>query len=301
MRPESACQSPAMARQSMLFVLCLSIASAMSVSAQDAETSTASIKLFAPENLVAWCIVPFDASKRTPAQRAEMVSRLGLSRVAYDWRSEHVEEFEQEIEQYKKHGIEFFAFWSWNDAIEPLIKKHGIKPQIWMMLPSPKAADQEAKVSEAAQALKPMIEKTRRLGLKLGIYNHGGWSGEPRNMVQLCQYLREHQQADHVGIVYNFHHGHEHVTDFAASFAEMAPHLICLNLNGMADPASVEGMKNKILPIGSGKHEVKMIEKVVRQGYDGPIGILDHRNELDAEESLRQNLHGLASLADQLE
>ncbi len=50
-------------------------------------------KLFAPTNLVAWCIVPFDANKRGPAERAEMVKRLGLSRVAYDWRDEHVATF----------------------------------------------------------------------------------------------------------------------------------------------------------------------------------------------------------------
>lgn len=67
--------------------------------------------IFDRSNLAAWCIVPFDAKKRTPAQRAEMVVRLGLEKVAYDWRDQHVAEFEDEIQQYQKHGIEFFAFW----------------------------------------------------------------------------------------------------------------------------------------------------------------------------------------------
>jgi hypothetical protein len=31
-------------------------------------------------------------------------------------------------------------------------------------------------------------------------------------------------------------------------------------------------------------------------GYRGPIGILDHRPEIDAETSLRQNLDGLRKL-----
>ena len=48
------------------------------------------------ENLVAWCIVPFDAKNRSPAERAEMVKRLGLRRVAYDWRAKHVPTFEEE-------------------------------------------------------------------------------------------------------------------------------------------------------------------------------------------------------------
>ena len=34
--------------------------------------------------------------------------------------------------------------------------------------------------------------------------------------------------------------------------------------------------------------------RIIRDGrYQGQLGILDHRGELDAEESLRQNLHGL--------
>ena len=86
-------------------------------------------KVFAKDNLVAWCIVPFDAKKRGPSERAEMVAQLGIKKVAYDWRGEHVATFEEEILQYKKHGIEFFAFWSWHDAIGPLIKKHGIHPR----------------------------------------------------------------------------------------------------------------------------------------------------------------------------
>ena len=36
------------------------------------------------ENLVAWCIVPFDASKRSPEQRARMLKELGMTRCAYD-------------------------------------------------------------------------------------------------------------------------------------------------------------------------------------------------------------------------
>ncbi|MDA0725322.1 MAG: hypothetical protein O3B25_13790 [Verrucomicrobia bacterium] len=46
-------------------------------------------KVFALDNLVAWCIVPFDAKKRGPAERAEMAKRLGFTKIAYDWRGEH--------------------------------------------------------------------------------------------------------------------------------------------------------------------------------------------------------------------
>ena len=46
--------------------------------------------IYETKNLVAWCIVPFDNQKRTPEQRAAMVAKMGLTKVAYDWRQEHV-------------------------------------------------------------------------------------------------------------------------------------------------------------------------------------------------------------------
>jgi hypothetical protein len=243
---------------------------------------------FHRDRLVAWCIVPFDAKQRGPAERADMVRRLGLARVAYDWRDNHVPTFEDEILQYQRQKIEYFAFWSWHDAMEPLIQKHGIHPQIWLMFPEPAGETQQQKAEAAARALLPLVEKTGRLGLKLGLYNHGGWSGEPANMAAVCGVLREQHGVQHVGIVYNLHHAHDHIADFEQQLAILRPWLLCLNLNGMNDNA-----QPKILPIGDGKHERRLIELILKSGYSGPIGVIDHREQLDAEESLRQNLTGL--------
>jgi hypothetical protein len=260
-----------------------------------AEDSKDPSQNFHRDRLVAWCIVPFDAKQRSPEARAEMVRGLGLTRVAYDWRDMHVPTFEEEIVQYKKHDIEFFAFWGWHDAFEPLIRKHGIHPQIWMMFGTPQSGTEEEKVKEAAEGLLPLVEKTRKHDLKLALYNHGGWSGEPKTMVAVCEYLKTHHNADHVGIVYNLHHGHEHIGDFAEQLALLQPYLLCLNLNGMNDNA-----EPKILPIGQGQHDEHLIGLIQRSGYTGPIGIIDHREELDSEESLRQNLTGLKSVLEKL-
>lgn len=257
--------------------------------------------LFADENLVAWCIVPFDATQRGPAERAEMVKRLGLRRVAYDWRQEHVPTFEEEIRQYQKHGLEFFAFWSWHESLAPLVQKYDIRPQIWVTCPSPEADTQRERVTAAAEALLPLVERTSDLGLSLGLYNHGGWGGEPSNLVAICEELRHTHEAEHVGIVYNFHHGHGHINDFAEALRAMQPYLLCLNLNGMADESVVAEGRDKILPIGTGIHERKMLRLVVESGYTGPLGILDHRSELDAEDSLRANLVGLKSIIPDLQ
>ncbi len=249
--------------------------------------------VFRRDNLVAWCIVPFDGKNRGPAERAAMVKRLGLTKVAYDWREPHVPEFEEEIVQYQKHGIEYFAFWGSHEKAFELFAKYGLHPQIWQTLGSPDAPTQPERVAAAARQLLPLVERTARMGCRLGLYNHGGWGGEPENLVAVCKHLREQHNAGHVGIVYNLHHGHGHIRDFAESLALMKPHLLCLNLNGMSTAGP------QILPLGAGEHDVKLLKAVLDSGYGGPVGIIGHTND-DVELRLRDNLDGLDWLLPQL-
>src|SRR5947209_3690712 len=67
--------------------------------------------LFARTNLVAWCIVPFDARKRGPEERAAMLNRLGFERFAYDYRAEHIPTFDAEMEALQRHHIRLVAWW----------------------------------------------------------------------------------------------------------------------------------------------------------------------------------------------
>lgn len=251
--------------------------------------------IFRKQNLVAWCIVPFDAKKRGPEQRAQMLKRLGIQRVAYDWRFQNVQEFEAEILAYKKHGLEYFAFWSWHPAMGPLIRKHQIHPQIWITNPSPKADTQQAKIETAAKQLLPLVKQAGELNCKLGLYNHGGWGGEPANLIAVCKHLRKHHAANHVGIVYNFHHGHGHIRNFATSIKQLKPFLFCVNLNGMNEEA-----KPKILPIGKGKHEANMMRTLKETGYVGAVGILDHVNSEDSEVQLNRNLTGMSKVLESI-
>lgn len=246
------------------------------------------------KHLAAWCIVPFDSKPRSPEERAIMLKKLGMTRCAYDWRNEHVAEFEEEILQYKKHGIEFFAFWSEHPKAFELFEKHDIHPQIWRMMAQPQGETQSAMVAAAAASMQGLAERTAKLGCQLGLYNHGGWSGEPANLVAVCKRLHK-QGHDHIGIVYNWHHGHEHIEDWADSLALMKPYLLCLNLNGMNS-----GAQPKILPIGLGEHDLSMLKVVAKSGYDGPIGILNH-TQLDAELRLQDNINGLNWLTRQLD
>lgn len=253
--------------------------------------------IYARENLVAWCIVPFDGKKRGPAARAEMLKRIGLQRVAYDWRDEHIPTFEQEILEYKKHGLEYFAFWGTHPEAMRLFQKYDLHPQIWQMMSVPAATPAEERVAEAAKRLLPVVEQTRAMKSKLGLYNHGGWSGEPANLVAVCKYLHEHHDATHVGIVYNQHHAHDHLDDFAEILALMKPYLLCLNLNGMTREGDRRGQK--ILPLGEGEWDVHLLKVIRDSGYAGPIGIIGHTQD-DVELRLRDNLDGLDWIVPQL-
>ena len=99
---------------------------------------TTSSDMFARENLVAWCIVPFDGKKRGPEERAAMLESLGLRRLAYDYRAEHIPTWDREMVALKKHGIELVAWWfpgtldaEAKQALD-LFQRHQVKPQLWI-------------------------------------------------------------------------------------------------------------------------------------------------------------------------
>jgi sugar phosphate isomerase/epimerase len=251
--------------------------------------------LFARKNLVAWCIVPFDAKRRTPEQRAEMLQRLGIRRFAYDWRDEHLPTFDAELQELKKRDIELTAVWFpgvLNDQARLLldgIRRHKLKTQLWVTLG---VNDVQAGVD----AITPIAREAAKLDCKVALYNHGGWFGEPENQLAIIDRLKS-DGITNVGVVYNLHHGHAHLDRFAELLAKMKPHLLALNLNGMVKDGEATG--KKILPIGQGDLDLSLLKTIKASGYDGPIGILNHTDE-DAEARLRANIDGLERLMKQL-
>ena len=256
--------------------------------------------IFARDNLVAWCIVPFDAKKRSPAERVEMLKELGFKKYAYDWRAEHLPTFDEEVGLLKKAGIELTAVWFpaglGGDAEKLLavIEKHKVTPQLWIMFPEPPVKEQAAKVREAAKSLRPVVEAAGKLNCKVALYNHGGWGGEPENQIAVIEALG----LKNVGIVYNLHHGHDHLDRFPALLKTMKPHLLALNLNGMAKGGDKAG--KKILPLGAGELDLGLLKVIRDSGYARPIGILGHTQD-DAAERLADNLDGLAWLKSKLD
>jgi len=274
-----------------------------------AQTASKSAEqLFARDNLVAWCIVPFDSKKREPEERAAMLQRLGFKHFAYDWRAEHIPSFDGEVEALKRHGIKLDGFWvapgelnRESRIILDLLKRHGIKAQLWVLLDlggdRVSGAEQERRVAAAVAKLQPLAAEADKIGCTLALYNHGGWFGEPENQIAIIERLMV-AGAKNVGIVYNLHHGHDHLDRFPALLQTMRPYLKAINLNGMDDGGDKVG--RKILPLGQGERDLELLRIIRDSGYRGPIGILGHTED-DAEARLRDNLDGLDWLLRQLD
>lgn len=259
--------------------------------------------LFARSNLVAWCIVPFDAKKRGPEERAAMLEKLGLKHFAYDYRTEHIPTFDAEIEACQKHGISIDAWWfptelnSEARQILDTLQRHHLRVQLWVMgggAPVKSTEEQDARVAAEVRRIRPIAEEAAKIGCSVALYNHGNWFGQTTNQIQIIRELG----LSNVGIVYNFHHGHDDLDHFAEKFMQMKPYLRALNINGMARDGEKAG--KKILPLGQGDWELTLLRFVRNSGWRGPIGILNHTDE-DAEARLRDNLDGLDWLIPQMD
>ncbi|RYD32227.1 MAG: heme-binding domain-containing protein, partial [Verrucomicrobiaceae bacterium] len=225
---------------------------------------------------------------------------LGIKKLAYDYRAEHIASFDAEMEALKKHGIELTAWWfpgELNDeakGILEVIRRHEVHPELWVthgvgFPPEGDTAAQTALVESMAARLRPLAEAAAAVGCRLGLYNHGGWFGVPENQLALVERL-ERDGLRNVGLVYNLHHGHAEMTRFPAALEKMKSRLLALNLNGMSSGGEAEG--GKIIPLGQGDLDLGLLKAIKASGWRGPVGILNHTDE-DAEARLRDNLDGL--------
>ena len=227
-----------------------------------------------------------------------MLNKLGITQLAYDYRAEHIPTFDAEIEALKSHHINLFAWWFptvLNEEarhILAVIQKHRVTPQLWITGggEAPRdAAGQKTKIREEAVRIRPIAEAAARLNCVVALYNHGGWFGEPENQLAIIESLSQ-EGITNVGIVYNLHHGHEHLDRLPVLLQKMKPHLLAFNLNGM-DPGA-GNTERKIIPVGHGERDLEVLKILVASGWRGPVGILNHTDE-DAEARLQDNLEGL--------
>lgn len=253
-------------------------------------------------NLVAWCIVPYDKLNRSPKERIAMLKELHISQYAYDWRPEHLPSVAEELRLSQQENIRVTAVWMWldgdadrgaklgenNQAMLDHLRQSGLRTTLWLGFNSNffDGLDHAGKVERAVERLRFLRSRLPENVSGIGLYNHGGWFGEPENQIEILESLDDPS----MGIVYNFHHAHPHIERFPELMKKMAPWLRAVNLNGMGTEAS------RILPIGSGEHDLAMVRVLKQSGFRGTVGILGHIEDEDVKLVLQRNLAGLREL-----
>jgi quinoprotein glucose dehydrogenase len=298
--------------RALILVLLLGLGSQLPFSCEEGSLEG----LFARTNLVAWCIVPFDTRKRGPEERGQMLEKLGIHKLAYDWRAEHIPTFDAEVAAMTRHGVEMMAWWFPGElnadarAILDCIRRNQIHPQLWVMLeggphlrfeqafestPEAQAAHVERMVARA----KPIAAEAAKLGCQVALYNHGGWFGVPENQIRIIQRLRQ-DGVTNVGMVYTQHHGHGEIDRFEELFPKMKPYLLALTLNGMMQDGDLRRHDLGTIPLGQGDQDLRLLKIIKESGWNGPVGII-LEVEADAEARLQDNLDGLEWLTVQLD
>ncbi len=261
-------------------------------------------ELFDRENLIAWCIVPFDAAKRTPESRAAMLKDLGFSQLAYDYRDEHIPSFKEEIEVLRESHIKLSAVWLWlepkegemlnysNKSILKILEETGAETELWVSFPAHvfDGLSDEESLNRAVEMLTDILNWAEKNGCTIALYNHGDWFGEPENQIRIIETIG----SDKIKIVYNFHHGHHQVERFEELLHQMLPYLSTININGM----NLDGPK--IITLGEGDRELEMLRMIKTSGFQGSIGILGHTEGEDIKPVLERNLIGLEKLKKEL-
>lgn len=282
----------------LLLVLSVLLTNSCSRKLQGSKTSND--MLFSQNNLLAWCTIPFDSKKRNPEQRATMLKELGFTSFAYDWRTQDLSNMETELATLKKHNIQLKAVWFWvnggkdklldeaNEIILKTLAKTNTKTELWVSFPGRyfEGLPDEQKIQKGVNIIQHIHKRASEIGCTLALYNHEDWFGEPVNEVKIIKA----SGLKNVGIVYNFHHGHNQVNDFDNILKIAKPYLTTVNLNGM------KGEKFNILTIGDGDRELELLKKLKASGFNGSIGIIGHTENEDVKLVLERNLAGLKKL-----
>ena len=291
--------------------------------------------LWAHDNLVAWCVVPFDAKNRGPEERAQMLNQLGFTKFAYDWRPVHVPTFDAEIDTLKEHGIDLLAWWFPFDADDPaakatleVFKRHHVHPQLWDMLPrkvttAPGAVnrpnpltpeethqahiqalqqdvttnpqEQEMRVQREAERVAALEKLAAPYGCPVELYNHNGWAGMVDNQLAVIKRLKA-LGVTHVGMVYNFSHARDELHDDTKNFAALWKRIEPYVVVVNITGTCLDGTS---IYLSQGDRELEMMRIIQDSGWRGPIGLIAEKGG-DAEITLSNYLRGLDWVAAEL-
>ena len=110
------------------------------------QRSAAPASAFAKTNLHAWAFEEYDAVSRSPAERAQVLETVGLTKAGYVGRNvERMKEFDAYVAAYNARKIELVAVWTPVNTDSPLqepqiqmfleaVERHKLRIQWWVTL-----------------------------------------------------------------------------------------------------------------------------------------------------------------------
>ncbi len=278
--------------------------------------SIQSKSIFRKDNLCAWCIIPYDKLNRNATERAQMLNELGITKLAYDWRTWHLPYLTDEIRTMRIHNIDICSVWFWNEGndvslldqnnitILETIKNEGLKTNLWVSFPEhffQELSDDE-KLTKAVKAISRIHESAAAIGCSISLYNHGGWYGDLENQIKIIKT----SGFEDIGIAYNFFRGVHDPQKFKLLLKNMLPYLKIINLNGLIGDGPETWNDDEalgppyIVTIGDGDREQEMMKIIQESEYNGLIGILGHTAGEDVKVVLKRNLDGLEKVVNSL-
>jgi hypothetical protein len=262
-------------------------------------------------------LVAHDALRRGPRERAQMLRRIGIRKIVWDWRDEHLGTFDAELDALRQYEIELSGMWTplpmpayeepdyatrfglVPTPIKTLITeaaRRGFAPDLWTQIgfgqPGAPAQLSErvhrVEVNRAADHLAGLARLARGHGMCVVLTNHGGWAGEPRTLVDVVRELAR-RGLGNVGIGFRLQHAHHLIADLDHHLSVMDEHLVAFMLSGADAGAELTG--RVILPFGAGSRDRWVTHALLESGWRGQL-VVHAVGQDDSEARLLDSLDG---------
>jgi hypothetical protein len=246
-----------------------------------------------------------------------MLRAMGVTKIIWDWRDEHIDTFDAELDALRQNNIELSGIWTpspmpafeepeypsrfgvVSTRIKTLITeaaRRGYTPDLWTQIafggPGAPSAPSEhfhrAEVMRAADHLTGLVRLARGHGMCVVLTNHGGWAGEPRTLIDIVTELAQ-RGLGNVGIGFRLQHAHHLIADLDHHIATMSEHLVAVMLSGADAGAELTG--RVILPFGAGSRDRWVTHALLESGWQGQLVVHAVGND-DSEARLLDSLEG---------
>ena len=244
-----------------------------------------------------FCIDWHDAKKRTFAEQAVMLKKLGYPGVGHIY----LDKVEERIKTLDAAGLRLFQITMAVDVapgktpydearfkeVCALIKGRGVQFDLLVngMKPSDASVD-----PHAVEILRRMSDQARESGAQLLLYPHqNSWIERIEDSIRVADKV----DRPNVGVMFNLCHWLrvDKSRDYKPLLKQAMPRLWAVSINGADDQDDKPGWSKYIQPLDKGNFDVASFLRTLREmGYTGPIGLQCYGIGGDVREHLAASL-----------